>query len=58
MFDDPTAITEYELEKIRNESRPENVSNGCGCFSLKAFFLFFLGLVIFRIFGELLKFLF
>ena len=58
MFDDPAAIVEFELERMRNE-QPESVSNngGCGCFSLKLFLMLIIGILLFRLILEFFSFI-
>lgn len=54
-----TAIVEYELEKMRNDPKPEFVPNvSRSKFKFRWILWFFAGMVIFRLFGELLRFLF
>lgn len=50
MSDFDVANVEYELERMRTE-QPETVSNngGCGCFSLKLFLMFVIGIFLFRL---------
>ncbi len=66
MFDD-TGIVEYEIEREKWNDQPETNFDaiqtksgygGCGCLSLKAFLLFFAGMMLFRLFGDVLKFIF
>lgn len=62
MFDESNSIVEYELEreKWNLETKPETVPTAAksklGCLSIFVYFI--LGILVFRIFGELLNFLF
>ena len=54
MFDDPSAIVEYELEKMRNELRPEAVPIVRSKLSWKWILLFFVGVIIWRLMLEII----
>ena len=58
MSDFDVANVEFELERLRNNNQPELSNNGCGCgcFSLKAFLMFVIGMIVFRLILELFSF--
>lgn len=53
MSDFDVANVEFELERMQTEQTETNGCGGCGCFNLKFFILFVVGLVLIRLILEL-----